>query len=102
MTIDEFFVELERLKDNGWYLRDFNQNGIRCKDGRCPITAVTYALTSKVYGNAHYVDAAKQIGLSERDSDTIAYAADYNFKQLDDITANAKKVRIRLFETLGL
>lgn len=83
MTTNEFIEELKATKKKFvWRVEnteDQDRERIRTKIKNvdlCPITAVCFLKTGKVFGEGRYDLAAENIGLDGKDAYTIARAAD--------------------------
>lgn len=93
MTLDEFIEKLAATKEKGWELRS---GAIRTRlECRCPIIAVhgDYG-----YVNCLYPSAASAMGLSVRDAEDVAVAADVVRPRTEHIAA----IRTRLLAAVGL
>lgn len=92
MTLDQFFIELKKLKDQGWSINGLD--AIRNKEGYCPICAVAKNNGFSV-SRTNFQRASELFKMREDISYWIASAADgesdYN-----------KGYRKRIIEVLGL
>lgn len=93
MTIDQFWIQLRTLKDNGWHL-DPDWNYVRDKDGYCPMAAVARSLGYDVF-YCSFTKSADLLGLPHSFANKVASAADQCIK------AN-EPFRTKLFEVLGI
>ena len=105
MTIDDFLKGLSEVPA-AW----FTESDGRIRGGYeghccCPITAVCRHKTGRWYETPYFHDAAKEIGLSQRDAESIAVAADeLQSSRLDDGTVIRlnKNLRRQLLRQLHL
>jgi len=101
MTIDEF---VEKLKETP-YKWELLGNSIRTKGPlfklpgsprcRCPITAVCENIKGRFRDSGYYIIAANAIGLSAKDANFIANAADCR-------NPSRPELRTQLLEAVGL
>lgn len=104
MSLDDFYQQLEQVKNQfEWFFRGYKIRGKKknvtcqcCNGDVCPITAV-YNIKTKCFLNEMSVNlACKELGINlNNERDYIVTAADTKNEQ-------AKEVRKRILEILGL
>ena len=103
MTIKTFLQTLSTLKYKGRRVKWKKESGYIRSVGRlrgyCPLTAIAMATHNIKYPNSRFDQVGRVLGMSEKDIQVIADAADHrvNFSS-DDVLL----LRGRLLETCGL
>jgi len=96
MTINEFFVHLEKLL-NGPYIKTSNRKTLRVNFVYCPITFVCAVLTNKHFDCDYWKEAAKELNLNYEDAQKIMLAADSD----DTLGDYDREIRNRLERICG-